>query len=171
MQFKTAIRNFISNNRIAHRCFVSICARFSMRLYSLQTYLSLEDLRAKGRARLWRRVMALLERPALEKIVIANGKATFFYVDSCCFGVETNTISLSSTLFSHGDYEQNETRLIAKIVKPGWTVIDAGANFGWHSIHLSRLVGPQGKVLAFEPVPDSYEELRANILKDVGPAY
>ncbi len=40
-------------------------------------------------------------------------------------------------------------------VREGDTVLDIGANFGLYCYHLSRAVGPAGKVLAFEPLPET----------------
>ena len=37
-------------------------------------------------------------------------------------------------------------------VKPGETWLDVGAHYGYTAIALSRLVGPSGRVFAFEPV-------------------
>jgi len=37
-------------------------------------------------------------------------------------------------------------------VKPGETWLDVGAHYGYTAIGLSRLVGPSGRVFAFEPV-------------------
>jgi FkbM family methyltransferase len=38
-------------------------------------------------------------------------------------------------------------------------VIDVGANVGHYTARLSRLVGPSGRVMAFEPVPETFELL------------
>jgi len=76
---------------------------------------------------------------------------------------------VSGTQFSHGEYEAHETRLMREVVQPGWTVVDAGANFGWHAIHLAKRVGPRGQVIAFEPIPNTFSELAANSsLNDCG---
>jgi FkbM family methyltransferase len=48
-----------------------------------------------------------------------------------------------------------ELKLIGKLVKPGDTVVDAGANHGLYSYHFSKMVGPQGRVHAFEPIPSN----------------
>ncbi len=139
-----------------------LSARFTIRLYALQRFLSIQDLKSKIRMASWRRVLASLENTPLEKIVIAAGKAAFFYKDGCAFEVANSKTSNSHTLFVNAEYEKTESALLSKIVQSGWTVIDAGANFGWYAIHLSRLVGPDGKVYAFEPVPDTFRELNAN---------
>jgi FkbM family methyltransferase len=162
MSLKASVRDAISRNATTHRWFVALCARFTMRLYNFQSYLSLEDLRAKRRAALWRQFLGLLGRPNLDKVVISGGKAVFHYTDGCAFLASASPNSISSTQYSHGDYEASETRVMAGLVQPGWTVVDAGANFGWHAIHLAKDVGPQGTVLAFEPIPASFQELTEN---------
>lgn len=48
-------------------------------------------------------------------------------------------------------------------VSAGDWVIDVGANVGHYTAQLSRLVGPAGRVLAFEPVPETFELLAANM--------
>jgi FkbM family methyltransferase len=45
----------------------------------------------------------------------------------------------------------------------GDTVFDVGAHCGVSSYHFSKLVGPTGRVIAFEPDPVSYSLLLANI--------
>lgn len=70
----------------------------------------------------------------------------------------------------HG-YFIHEPEVIAPIVnfvKPGDICIDAGANIGYHSLLMARLVGNDGQVLAFEPDPYCFGLLRDNLtLNDV----
>jgi len=42
-------------------------------------------------------------------------------------------------------------------------VVDVGANVGHYTVRLSQLVGARGRVLAFEPVPETFELLAANL--------
>jgi FkbM family methyltransferase len=49
------------------------------------------------------------------------------------------------------------------LVKPGTVVIECGAHHGAQSILLSRWVGPQGKVVAIEPMQENLSILRKNI--------
>jgi FkbM family methyltransferase len=52
-----------------------------------------------------------------------------------------------------------EYRYLDDWVAPGDWVIDVGANVGHYTIRLSRLVGPSGRVMAFEPIPETFEIL------------
>lgn len=54
----------------------------------------------------------------------------------------------------------------AEIVRPGDVVIDAGANWGVHTLYLARLTGATGRVHAFEPHPGMVEELRWNVRRN-----
>jgi FkbM family methyltransferase len=60
-------------------------------------------------------------------------------------------------------------RFLAPKIRPGMTVYDLGANRGQMALFFSSLVGPSGKVLAFEPVPENVNWLRKNLtLNDMG---
>jgi FkbM family methyltransferase len=49
------------------------------------------------------------------------------------------------------------------LVRPGTVVIECGAHHGAQSILLSRWVGPEGKIVAIEPMPENLLILRKNI--------
>jgi FkbM family methyltransferase len=51
------------------------------------------------------------------------------------------------------NYEQLLQIGYSKLVQPGGVVFDVGAHSGRHLEHFARLVGPQGRVFAFEPIP------------------
>jgi FkbM family methyltransferase len=57
------------------------------------------------------------------------------------------------------DYEPALFRFLKQNLKAGDTYWDCGAHFGLFSIVASRLVGPNGLVLAFEPTPSVREVL------------
>ncbi len=63
----------------------------------------------------------------------------------------------------YGGWEPSLQRLLTRLVPVGSVVYDVGANFGIHTLLFSRLVGEQGHVYAFEPVPDIAEELDRNL--------
>lgn len=59
--------------------------------------------------------------------------------------------------------EREQTAAFVREVLPGYTVFDIGANVGYYTILASRLVGPQGMVAAFEPVPRNIDFLQEHI--------
>src|SRR4051794_15774837 len=46
----------------------------------------------------------------------------------------------------------------------GSVVVDAGANIGQYTLLAAKATAPRGRVLAFEPEPDTFGELRHNVL-------
>lgn len=66
-----------------------------------------------------------------------------------------------------GYYEEDETRAISQLVRPGMTVLDIGANIGYYTLLMADLVGPLGRVHAFEPNPTMVVRLRCNIAQNL----
>ena len=62
-------------------------------------------------------------------------------------------------LFKHDEPEYNT---LAQWVSLGDCVLDIGANVGVFTEALSKLVGPQGHVFAFEPMPETFHLLAFN---------
>jgi FkbM family methyltransferase len=58
--------------------------------------------------------------------------------------------------------DEQEFKLLPQFVRPGDWVLDIGANVGHYTKRLSELVGPLGRVIAFEPVPATFALLAAN---------
>ncbi|MFZ3045414.1 MAG: FkbM family methyltransferase [Desulfatirhabdiaceae bacterium] len=67
------------------------------------------------------------------------------------------------SIYLIGGFEPRTLRLYQKIVKPGQTVLDIGANVGSHTLPLAKLVGKSGRVVAFEPTYYAYGKLILNI--------
>lgn len=64
--------------------------------------------------------------------------------------------------FAMGWLEPESVSWTRRSVKPGMTVLDIGAHIGFYTRLLSELVGPAGRVLAFEPHPANVEFLQHN---------
>ncbi len=77
--------------------------------------------------------------------------------------VSNKDAGLGLFLRMKGEYEPLETAHLTKTIKKGDTVFDIGANIGIYTILASKLVGPRGKVYAFEPDPENYRLLIKNI--------
>ncbi len=70
---------------------------------------------------------------------------------------------VGTSLRKYGEFSPGEAELFRQIVGPGNVVIEVGANIGAHTVELSRLVGPQGMVVAFEPQRIVFQTLCANL--------
>ena len=60
-------------------------------------------------------------------------------------------------------YNADDFAVLDLLVRQGGLVVDVGANIGSYACHFSRLVGEAGKVHAFEPVLETYWQLRENL--------
>ncbi len=67
------------------------------------------------------------------------------------------------TINEDGHYEPFETALVKRMIKPGFTCLDIGANAGYYSLLFSKLAGPKGRVYAFEPEKKNYDLLVENV--------
>jgi FkbM family methyltransferase len=62
-----------------------------------------------------------------------------------------------------GNYEIEKQKLFESLVRTGDVVYDIGANVGFYTLLASELVGKQGKVFAFEPLPRNINYLKKHI--------
>ncbi len=80
----------------------------------------------------------------------------FFYIDDV-------PDSIKSYLRKNDTWEGNIALLIERFVKEGSIAVDIGAHIGVHTLKLSKLVGPHGGVVAFEPQVKMYAEQLRNL--------
>ena len=69
---------------------------------------------------------------------------------------------LGRSLDLYGEWSEPEVDLYRRIVKPGDTVVEVGANIGAHTLLLAQLVGEDGSIIAFEPDYDNWTLLLQN---------
>jgi FkbM family methyltransferase len=80
------------------------------------------------------------------------------------FLMRTNRVdALKWCVHYFGEWEPGISEAMRRILRPGGTVIDIGANVGFTSLLAAKLVGPRGRVIAFEPCAATFAELQANI--------
>ena len=53
--------------------------------------------------------------------------------------------------------------MLSPMISSGDWVLDVGANVGHYTLRFSELVGERGRVISFEPVPETFELLAANV--------
>lgn len=69
----------------------------------------------------------------------------------------------ASCMMFFGRFSAELISLMNSLVKVGDSVLDVGAQLGYVSSHLARLVGPSGVVHSFEPDPNALLRLRATV--------
>jgi FkbM family methyltransferase len=94
--------------------------------------------------------------PTTPLTVPVRGGFGFFEIRNCRELIQRNIYFL-------GYYEFRETRLIKRYLRRGDLFIDVGANIGWFAVLASHIVGPNGKVIAFEPSAEIYSHLEKNV--------
>ena len=62
-----------------------------------------------------------------------------------------------------GTYKESVLEVLKRELKTGDTVLDIGANIGYFTCLMAKMVGEGGKVFAFEPDPGNLNLLRKNV--------
>lgn len=65
--------------------------------------------------------------------------------------------------------EPHVRAVLEQHLRPGGVFVDAGSNIGFYSIIAARLVGPAGKVVAIEMLPDTAHQLRSHVALNRAP--
>jgi FkbM family methyltransferase len=98
----------------------------------------------------------------LVKSAYGDGGTTIVSFRGLDIEIASGDITTLPTL-ADGTYEAAELDQFLAGIRPGAVVADIGANIGIWSALLSRAVGPEGRVVAFEPSPDNLTLLRSNL--------
>lgn len=120
---------------------------------------------ASGAVKVARRPLRMLGSKLLERRAHANG-GVYPVTARTFWGATFHSIipeGVSTTIYRYGFFEEELTRAFIDLLKPGMTFFDVGSHFGYFSLLAADLVGPAGKVHAFDPTPSTYEMLRKNV--------
>lgn len=71
--------------------------------------------------------------------------------------------SAQQLLALEGERFVEERMLLRRLLRPGMTVVDVGANIGYYLLLFQQQVGPKGRVICIEPSTENLPELRRNI--------
>jgi FkbM family methyltransferase len=91
-----------------------------------------------------------------EAVAIVAGRDGYFLVNR-------NDIYVGQAIEGYGEYNGEEASFLKRLTKRGDTVIEVGANIGSHTVGLANVVGPKGRVYAFEPQRACYALVQAQI--------
>lgn len=64
------------------------------------------------------------------------------------------------------EFEPATQRCLDRLLEPGRTAVDVGANIGFLTARMARSVGPEGRIWALEPEPANLEILRRNMKRN-----
>jgi FkbM family methyltransferase len=82
------------------------------------------------------------------------------------WGLEINcspSDMIGSSLVRTGVFELATTEALVRLTEPGDLALDVGANIGYMTSVLAHAVGPEGRVVAYEPNPLVYDRLSRNV--------
>jgi FkbM family methyltransferase len=77
--------------------------------------------------------------------------------------VDKNDTMVGQTIQARGKWEPWVTKAIKDLLKPGMMFVDVGANVGYFTLLASDLVGPEGRVVAIEPLPQNNQLLAKSV--------
>lgn len=111
-----------------------------------------------GKPPAWERVVRIFAGP--ERF---HGRGDFCLVRDGLAFIAQPALPIGWHITMFGTYEPELRRILGALLGPGCVAIDVGANIGWHTSLMARLVGPDGRVLAVEANPSVRERLAANL--------
>lgn len=97
-----------------------------------------------------------------ELLRLTNGELAYKYGDDFQITLLPNE-GASRLTYYFGVSEPELFRVYEEFLRPGMTVVDAGANIGLHSLFFSKQVGEGGKIYAFEPSKKIFRRLIEHI--------
>ena len=77
--------------------------------------------------------------------------------------LDLNDRGISRTLLLFGERELEHKIMLERVLRPGMTVLDIGANIGYYALMELALIGPNGRLIAVEPSPENVELLKRNL--------
>jgi FkbM family methyltransferase len=109
---------------------------------------------------------AAARRPALRR-ALARGTRSIRSADVTiprgpCRGMRFNAGGATPS-YALGIADPAEQDLLARVVEPGSSFYDIGASVGYFTLLGARSVGPEGRVVAFEPLPENVRTLKRNL--------
>lgn len=77
-----------------------------------------------------------------------------------------NDAYIGKSLELYGEWSEGEVSLVRHFAGIGACVIEVGSNLGSHTVAIGRMVGPEGRVYAFEPQRLVFQLLCTNLINN-----
>jgi len=97
----------------------------------------------------------------MARFLVARDPLVVKRIGSVTFELDLREV-IDSSLYFSGTFEDDVEQIINTMVKPGMCVLDIGANIGYHTFRMARLVGSTGSTYAIEPTQWAYQRLLRN---------
>ncbi|WP_262271435.1 FkbM family methyltransferase [Microvirga yunnanensis] len=104
-----------------------------------------------------------LSRERVRPLYLGDHRAVSTILARYKFFTDTRDVGFATHILTDGFWEMSLTRLMTKTIKEGMFVLDVGANFGYYSVLMADLIGPSGKLIAFEPNPIAAASAEASL--------
>lgn len=102
-------------------------------------------------------------RRLINRAVFEEQSQTFEVQTGLMKGMKLDLSPRSESGYYLGTHEPDLQESLPRFIKPGMTVFDIGANIGFFALAAAKLVGPSGRVVAFEPNPAVVARLKKNV--------
>lgn len=77
--------------------------------------------------------------------------------------LQPDDTTITPVTLGWGEWEPTETYWIGRMLEPGDTFVDVGANVGYFTLLAGSIVGDEGHVYSFEPDPIAFSYLEKNV--------
>jgi FkbM family methyltransferase len=97
------------------------------------------------------------------QLLVKTGLNKYFIIRMNGYKLKFSRSALAVTLFADGDDRHDDEDLLRRMLRPGDTYVDVGANIGTLVLTAATVVSGTGKVIGIEAHPLTFQHLTANI--------
>jgi FkbM family methyltransferase len=124
---------------------------------------NLDTLLTAHIAQMTREAGELAIRARVQTVYLGGGRVLARVLGRYKMVLDAHDIGFARHLMFDGYWESWATRFLAGRLKPGMSVVDIGANYGYYTLLFGGSVGSEGKVIAVEPNPNVAAVLQENV--------
>ena len=111
-------------------------------------------------------VDAMLKSVEFKALHAARNKPSLVECAEFKIYARANDLFIGKAIIQTREYEPHVAQQVRRLLRPGDAFVDVGANVGFFTLLAATLVGPHGKVIAFEPNSDNCDLLRHSLAQN-----